>query len=419
MARISIHTLRLHVVLLAVLTLLVLPAATETAFTAQHLKQRFSAAEPDSVIRLGAGLHGAAVLKGGGGAPGRPVTITSADPADPARLVGLHLQDVAHVVFEDIVLDYVFRPGDDIKARPFRVSAGRDVTFRRVIFDGDLARGMDATANGFPAGFGLSVDGADGIVVEDSEVRGFWRGLSMRESRGIDIRGNDLHSLRMDGMNFAQIKDLVIERNRIRDFDRSPDSADHADMIQFWTAHTTEPSRNIIIRGNLMNSGDGFWTQSIFMRNDQVDTGQAGQEMYWRDVTIEDNLIINAHAHAIVLGASLGARISNNTLVHNPGSDGDRNSLAMYRPLLTVSPLSRDVVIEGNIANEFRLPETLPKSWTVRDNLAVQDIARMQPVHYSTVFVGGDPADPAAYRPLPGGVLDGAALGAPLEPWLR
>ena len=65
-------------------------------------------------------------------------------------------------------------------------------------------------------------------------------------------------------------------------------------MIQFWTSGTTSPSTNIVIRGNILDSGDGGWTQSIFMRNEMVDTGGAGDAMFYQNILIEDNVIYNA-----------------------------------------------------------------------------------------------------------------------------
>ena len=96
-------------------------------------------------------------------------------------------------------------------------------------------------------------------------------------------------------MTFSNIDGVLIENNYIHDFRGSPGSGDHCDMIQFWTAGTTSPSTNITIRANVLDIGNGTATQSIFMRNEMVDTGQAGTEMYYKNVVIEDNTITNAH----------------------------------------------------------------------------------------------------------------------------
>ena len=89
-------------------------------------------------------------------------------------------------------------------------------------------------------------------------------------------------------------------------------------MIQFWTSGTTSPSTNITIRGNILNSGAGDWTRSIFMRNEMVDLGLAGDEMFYQNILIENNVIYNAHAHGITVGETDGLTIRNNTILYNP-----------------------------------------------------------------------------------------------------
>ena len=393
-----------------------LRAETHVVNSSKALIKAYRAADPGDRIMLAPGSYSALKLKGGGGAAKRPVTIVSQDLSNPARLSGLILRDAAHVVIDAVVMDYTYQRRDALKARPFKVESSRNIVLSRLIFDGDMASGLDVHSNGLPAGFGLAVAKTDGLILRDSEFRHFWRGLTMRESRNLQIIRNDLHSIRMDGMNFAQVENVLIEGNKIRDFLRALKSADHADMIQFWTAHTTAPSRNVTIRGNLLNSGKGLFTQSIFIGNTLVSKGQAGEEMYFRDFTIENNLIINAHKHGIAVGAAFGVRVANNTLVHNPTSDGPRDIQALYRPQVSVSPLSRDVVVENNVALGFKLKQGLP-TWKVAGNLKTQDTNPSRPNHYSTLFTGTNPRDPASFKPKPGSALDGTGIGVKSSWW--
>lgn len=408
---------RLSFILLCSLVLVPAPALARDWLVALGFPmQAWQDARPGSRIVLPAGDYGKVVLDGGGGQAGHPVTLTSADPDDPARLSGLILRDISHVVVDGLMLDYTFAPADKLRAKPFVVEKGIDIVLRNTLIDGDLAFHMDPQSNGLPAGFGLIVARSDGVRVENTRITGFWRGLSVRESRNIRIVGSDLYGLRMDGMNFAQVEDVLIEGNRIRDFRRSADRRDHADMIQFWTAHTKAPTCNVTIRGNLLDSGTGLFTQSVFMGNTLVDRGKAGEEMYFRNVTVEDNLIINAHRHGIAIGASLGVRVANNTVVHTPASDGERGIEALYRPQISVSPLSRNVVVENNVAAGFRLPDR-KTGWRMAGNIKAQDTYRMRPNHYSVLFAGMDPSDPASFRPRPGGPLDGTGIGARNAAW--
>ena len=213
------------------------------------------------------------MLRGLAWPDGSPLVLEAADPADPPHLAGLQLAEVENVVIDGLVLDYTYADGDPHHLRPFRIDDSRNVTLRHTVVDGDVARGVSPESDGFPWAYGLAIRGSSGVTLEDSEIRGFYRGLTVADSRDLAILRNDVHGLRMDGMDFAQVQRVVIEGNRIHDFLRSIASKDHADMIQFWTNGTDAPTSDVTIRGNLLNSGHGFWTQSIFMRNEEVDRG--------------------------------------------------------------------------------------------------------------------------------------------------
>ena len=156
-----------------------------------------------------------------------------------------------------------------------------------------------------------------------------------------NVVDNDVHSIRSDGFDFVEVNDVLIEGNHIHDFVANLGSGDHLDMIQFWTTGTTSPSTNIIIRGNILNSGAGDWTQSIFMRNEMVDLGLAGTEMFYRNILIENNVIYNAHAHGITVGETDGLTIRNNTILYNATiSDGS----VVHVPTINSSNASTNVL---------------------------------------------------------------------------
>jgi parallel beta-helix repeat protein len=270
-------------------------------------------------------------------------------------------------------------------------------------------------SDGFGTGFGLSVRGSERVTIEAVEIRGFFRGLVVSDSSDLVVRGNNIHSLRMDGMNFAQVERVLIEGNHIHDFIRSLASRDHADMIQFWTNGTTVASRDIVIRNNVLNSGNGWYTQSIFMRNDQVDRGLAGDEMFYRNILIEENVIINAHLHGIVVGATDGLIIRNNTVIRNARSEGERDNVAQWNPRISVAEPSRNVQILRNVVSRIAGDEA-QAGWVIADNLFIQDRGRLgEGLYYDLVFVAartGDPQNLGSFSYLPGGPLEGAGIGA-------
>ena len=379
------------------------PAAAQTRDFAAAL----ASVPAGGVLSLPGGDWGVMSLRDSG-----PAVIRSADPSNPAVFSRMFIKGVEGLRLENLSLKYDWNEKDPIRVRSFEIIESRDITLSGLHIAGDIAQAGPATDRGFPWGIGLSIQYSQDVTLEKSEITTFHRGLAVRGSDRVAILENDIHGLRMDGMNFAAVKDVRIVGNHIHDFARSMDSKDHADMIQFWTNKTDRPNTGILIRDNILNSGQGGFTQSIFMRNEEVDRGRAGPEMFYRDVLIEGNVIVNAHRHGIALGASSDVTIRGNTLVHNTLSAGDDSTRDLWLPQISVAGDSQNVVVENNIA--AHIPEARA-GWRVTNNLEVQPYARMQAGYYGQVFEGalqGDPADLASYAPRPGGPADQPGLGA-------
>ena len=379
------------------------------------LQQALESMTRGGEILIAGGDYGTLALRRVAAPAGSPLVLRAADPANPPRIARMDLREVQNLTLDGLVFDYTFDEQDPPHLRPFAIVSGTGITIRNATFDGDVARGRGPSDDGFGTAFGFSVRDSANVVLQDSEIRGFYRGLVVSDSKGVAVRGNDVHDIRMDGMNFAQVETVLIADNHIHDFKRSLESKDHADMIQFWTKGTIAPSRDIVIRDNVLNSGQGAYTQSIFMRNEIVDTGVAGREMFYDGVTIVDNVIINAHLHGITVGETDGLSIQNNTVVRNAQSKGKQENVALWVPQIRVAKSSTDVRIERNVTGKVSGATGQP-DWTVAENLIVQDRARMEPGFYGTVFgteALRDPTRPASFTPAPGGPLDGARIGAP------
>jgi hypothetical protein len=343
------------------------------------------------------------------------VTITAADPGNPPVVTGLDLRGATNLAFQGITFDYTHAAGQPIWAKPFKASGCEGLSFVGCTFDGDVARGLTAADNGFPTGFGLHISASRDVTVADCEISGFYRGLVIGNSDDVTVSGNDVHGIRMDGMNFSAVQGVVIEENRIHDFARSLNSADHSDMIQFWTNGTTRPSTDIVIRNNVLDIGEGHATQSIFMRNDQVDRGLAGAELFYRNVTIEGNVIVNGHAHGITVGETAGLTIRGNSVLHADGARPDGVDAPVEIPRINVAPASTGVVIVQNATAGISGHEG-QAGWTVRQNAFVQDQDPSAPGWYGDVFLASAPATAGAgtgFVAVPGGMLDRLDAGAP------
>lgn len=361
---------------------------------------------------LAPGVYGPLALRGHRGEV--PAVIRSANPDAPAEILGLTAVRFEGLRIEDVFLRYRFTPDDPLHLRPFAFSNCADLTIVSTRIEGDEAWGTNTISDGFPTGFGLGIRDCQGVRLEGLHISRFFRGTVTRSVQDMQVVNNELTDLRMDGMNFAQVENVVIEGNHIHSFRRTTDPRDHADMIQFWTNRTDRPSRNIVIRGNLLHSGPGMFTQSIFMRNDLVDRGLAGPEMFYRDLVIEQNVIINAHLHGITVGETDGLRIRHNTLIHNPLSTGERPERMLWRPMVRVAIPSLDVEITGNMAAAIIGFEN-QRDWRVDRNLLIQDTTSLAPGFYGRVFSGqpgGDPLDLETYRYRPDGEAADPDLGA-------
>lgn len=396
--------------------LLISPAWADIRHIADDAALQAALAEgvTGDTLVLAPGRYGPIVLRGDQGSA--PAVIRSADPANPAEITGLLARRFENLRLENLSLRYRFDPEDEIWFRPFdfRSCTGLQIISTRI--EGDEAHGRDALSNGLPHAFGLAVTACRDVVIEGVHISRFFRGLVVAETSEIIVRRNELTALRMDGMNFSQVRNVVIEANHIHSFRRSTDPRDHADMIQFWTNGTEEPSRGITIRHNILNSGDGLYTQSIFMRNDLVDRGLAGPEMFYRDVLIEENVILNAHLHGISVGETRNLTIRHNTLMQNTASAGENPDRDVWVPTIRVSADAVRVEIADNLAASVNGFEG-QSSWRVHGNVEIQNTTSLAPGFYGRVFTGmpgGDPTDLSNYRYRP----DGEAAGRGAA-WLR
>lgn len=352
-------------------------------------------------LDLNRAKHGLPSFKG-------EVTIRSEDQDAPASFSGMLLKNMSNLTFDGVVVDYRAAPGAAIWARAVLIEDGANMTFREVAFDGDLARRLSPVEDGHGTGIALLATRVKGLTVENSVFTEWNRAMVVGGGKDFVIRGNDISNIRSDGLNFGAVANVLIEGNRIHDFDVARGSADHPDMIQFMNTSGSTRSENITIRGNVLDSGAGNATQSIFIRNEAVDRGKGGSEIFYRDVLIEDNVIRNAHAHGITVGQTHGLSILNNTVLHNASTASGES---VHVPKITVSSHSTGVEIARNVAHAVGGG---PEAWTIADNLTIQRTAPGRADHYDALFVDAlsDAEEVSALQALPDSVITRSGLGA-------
>ena len=339
----------------------------------------------------------------------KAVTIVSADPDRPAVFSSMVLRDASNIVFDGIKFNLETDASTSVSAIPFRVESSQGIVIRNSTFSGDDYKGSDGTKDGAGAGYGIRFIRSDDVSVENSEFFGFQRAITANHGQNVRIVDNEIHDIAGDAIQLSALEGVLIEGNHITDFRSNSNDAIHRDMIQFLTQGTDTPSTDIVIRDNMLHNGSGPYTQSIFLGNEEVSSGRAGSSMYFRNVLIEDNVIFNAQANGIAVGAANGVMIRNNTLLHNaPIGNYDNAEI----PKIVIDGRSRDVSVVKNIT-EFE-PDRAHSTWTVSGNFEVQRTDPLSASYYGALFVGatGLNAGPEALQALPGGAIERLGVGA-------
>lgn len=397
------------VALAAVLTLVAGPlgAATRQIADDAALQAALRAGVAGDVLVLAPGTYGPLRLDGDRGTS--PAVIRSADPARPAEIIGLEAQDFEGLELRDLHLRYRFSAGDPVHLRPFAFRDCRDLRLTHTIVTGDLARDAGPEASGFPTATGLLVEDCGDITLSHLTVSHFHRGLVAIRTADLTVAQSRFTALRSDGINVISGMDTLIEHSVFHDFMRSLASNDHSDMIQFTGPGDASPSQGIVIRHNTLHSGQGAFTQSIFLGNPLGRSEAEVRARFYRNVEIYENVIINAHLHAITVEGGAQVTIRNNTLLQNPRSIPHDPERAVWQPAIWVLPFSSDVRILDNITPAIIGPE-MQSDWQVSGNILVQTTQRLQPDYFGTLFSGDVGSGPEALRALRYRV--GRAVGA-------
>jgi hypothetical protein len=345
------------------------PAAAETltAASQDELMRALRTAESGDRIELAPGDYGRLKLDarrhGWLKFPGE-VTIASAEAGDPARFGRTELREVRNLTFDGVIFDYVSGPGAGHWIPGVEVVRTRDVTIRNSDFDGDLAHGVREVEAGHGTGYGLLVKGGSGFTVENSFFDKWNRAMIFSHTSDLTVRGNEITQIRVDGMNFVNVDRALIEGNRLHNFDLARGAGDHRDMIQFWTNKSDSPSTDVTIRSNTLDSGDGGGTHSIFIRNEEVDNGRAGREMFYRNIVIEKNFIRNRHYHGITVGETVGLTVRDNEVLQT----GPKTTEGVKVPRINLTEASENVTVTGNVAHHISMAPLKRDDWQVRDN---------------------------------------------------
>lgn len=317
--------------------------------------------------------------------PASNVTLTSFDPDHPAVFETLKLNLSSNITVDHVV----FSSGNADRAAYLSdifITDSAHITIKNSTMVGTATQYNDGTV--VVGEDAVKVRNTDGFVFENNEVSNYNFGVQITGSKNVVVSGNDIHSLQADGLQFAEVTNVLIQENRIHDFLGSLFSINHTDMIQFWTSNTKTPSSNIAIINNILDSGTGSWTQAIFMGNEAVKAG-AGAAMYYQNVLIAQNTIINDTWHGITVYEANGLQIVDNNV--------SRSTTATHQELkndgiyIIVADKSTNVSVGDNLADKFQMPGSfLDKGNLTTAQKAAADAAAAAALAYIKGTAGND-----------------------------
>ncbi len=337
------------------------------------------------------------------------VTLTAATPLG-ARFEELDLDGVANLTIEGAFFDHTFA-GEKIFAARFEIESSTGITIRDSLFDGDDRVQPGSSADGYGTGRGLAIRDSQHVTVEGSEIRGFWKGVGIGNSEHVTLRGNELHDMRTDGLNSTRSAHVTIEDNHFHSMRVSEASGDHPDFIQIYSTDEGRIPHDFIIRGNRIEIGTGDTAHAIFFHHGPSAIEAFGEDVWFRDIEISDNVIVNRQPHGIFLNRTDGAVITNNTLLAPVEREG-------HAPRINIARDSTNVVLERNVAELINgLDMDGEPGWQVADNVIVQHDFPDLPNHYTAHFINPMTDATGALENLmvlPDSPIAAAGAGAPM-----
>lgn len=326
-------------------------------------------------------------LEGGGSGH---VHVVSADPGNPTLVTQIGTNEAENITFENFKVTSVDtgRPGWQ---RDLTIDDSDNITVTNVDFSGAATGFYDPDDPDAVEGsrFGLISNSSD-ITFSDNRVAGYSQGLTVRETSDSVISGNEITEIQGDGLRFTGVQDIEISDNHLHNFYGSPNSYNHNDAIQLWSTGAETISRDIVVTGNIIDSGAGSATQGIFVNNEVFGRGDTGH--VYQNITISDNIIYNGASNGIAIVGANNVTIENNTVLWNQDAIKIRDTGEVTTaPRINLDESVTNAIVTGNIT--AKVPDARD-GLTVEDNRIVtydspQDENYVDN-HFVNVAIGGD-----------------------------
>lgn len=275
-----------------------------------------------------------------------PLTLTSADPARPARFSSLTIRGARGWTLSGLAFD----TGAQVPRYALLILDGQVLKLQGLTFRGPPGLGQEQATTG------LMIRNSREVEVAESRFSDLRFGISMLDADKIIVSGNVLRGMRTDGIRGGGVSNAVITRNYLTNF--TPTAEDHPDGIQLWSTNQKASAHDIRIEDNLIERGKGDATQGIFIRDTH-------KQLPFERVTITGNLVVGGRFNGITLSGARDARIADNMVI----PFRDRESWIRVEDGVQVS-------VENNRAGRFVLHGRISE----RGNKVVAPISDPAPV---------------------------------------
>ncbi|MEZ5654600.1 MAG: right-handed parallel beta-helix repeat-containing protein [Sphingobium sp.] len=291
-----------------------------TVNSSQAFTNAVSSARDGDVIKLAPGTYSNILIKNASFNSG--ITITSADPNNPAVLTDLTVRASSGLTFSSLDL---YNRYDQNLAFQFMGSSKLVLDNLNVYGSGNSASAMNAQL--------MIIRESSNIVVQNSDFGFGWHGLNLFNTTSANVVNNFFHDLRTDGVRGGGNSNLLIKGNAFTDF--YPIGNDHPDAIQLWTTNTSGSAANITIEGNVVFRGNGGPTQGVFVRD-------VGGSLPFQNMVVTNNLIAGGIFNGIALSGVQNGYLTNNIV---QGYTDQRSGIQMQN--------SSNVIVSGNEASRY------------------------------------------------------------------
>jgi hypothetical protein len=267
------------------------------------------------------------------------------------------LRDVQNLTFDGV--NFVGKTSGKL----FQVAASSNITVH------------DASFSGNGSGIGFWVNQSDGITLEDNTFKNFRTGTWIGSINDLDVRDNTLSNIHYDGMIIGKVHHATVSGNSVS-LNVLPGTAEakHTDGIQFYNTNGNDPMTDVMVQNNRIQTNNTI-SHGIFAGNGIAeDNGRVST--FYKDVTFDNNTIVNAQLAGIAVGQTVGLRITNNIVLQDPAH---RSSADVRTPAIRVEQHSDDVTITGNVVHRTPGPSTVnwqltnksEPGWTISNNKVV------------------------------------------------